>query len=89
MTSISIEHPYGIPKIELVDKGRKISFQRDCLEEVTIMRKVNDGEWETLAERIRSPYVDEDGFTKGTKLSYAIELEPDGRKKLYKLEVRL
>lgn len=88
MTSVSTEHPYGLPYIELTGKGRKISFRKDCLEDVAILRKVNEGEWEKLVKNTRSPYVDEESFPTGTKLSYVIELN-SGSNRRYEVEARL
>ncbi|WP_114780600.1 hypothetical protein [Botryobacter ruber] len=89
MTNVSTDHPAGIPYIELTDEGRKISFRKDCLGELKILRKVNESDWETLIQRTNPPYVDQEAFPRGTKLTYAIELELHNEKKEYELEVRL
>lgn len=89
MTDVSTDHPYGIPYIELVEQGRKISFQRDCLGEVKIYRKVNEEDWNLLIQQTRTPYVDTEEFPSGTKISYKIELEQNHEKHQYTLEVRL
>ena len=89
MTDVSTNHPSGLPYIELLEEGRKISFRRDCFGEIRIQRKVNEGEWEVLAERIRSPFVDAEPFPAGTKISYAVELELSKKVHKYKLDVRL
>lgn len=89
MTNVSTELPYGIPYIELTDRGRRISFQKDCLEDVSIIRKVNEGEWEKLSTHIRSPYINEEAFPEGTKLSYNIDLTPANSNRRYQLEARL
>jgi hypothetical protein len=74
MTQISTEHPQHIPYIELTEQGRKISFRKECLEEIEIRRKVNENDWSPLAKNIRTPYIDEEDFPSGTKLSYAIRI---------------
>lgn len=89
MTNVSTNHPYGIPYLELIEKGRKISFQKDCFIDIKILRKVNDGEWHTLVEQVKSPFIDADAFSSGTGLSYSIELVLNGEKKQYELEARL
>lgn len=89
MTNVSTEHPGGIPYIELTEQGRKISFRRDCFGEIKIERKVNDGEWKLLIERIRSPFVDEEDFPPGTRIAYSVELEQNDQKKQYEFDVRL
>ncbi|ARS38136.1 hypothetical protein CA264_21570 (plasmid) [Pontibacter actiniarum] len=89
MTNVSTSHPSNIPYLELVKEGRKISFRRDCFGEIIVRRKVNDGDWETLIERTRSPFVDTDPFPPGTTLTYSVELELDNEKKQYELDARL
>ena len=32
----------------LVREGRKLYFEKECLESVTIHRRINDGPWEVL-----------------------------------------
>ncbi|PRY13799.1 hypothetical protein CLV24_105169 [Pontibacter ummariensis] len=85
MTDVSTDHPGNIPYVELLEEGRKISFRRDFFGEIRIQRKVNDGEWKVLAERVRSPYVDAEDFPPGTRLSYAVGLELDNEKHSYEL----
>lgn len=89
MTDVSTDHPYGLPYIELNEKGRQISFRKDCLGEVKIYRKVNDGEWDMLIQRTRTPFTDTEAFPNGTRLGYTIELEQSGEKKQYNLEALL
>ena len=89
MTDVSTDHPSGIPYIELVEQGRKISFRRDCLGEVKIYRKINDEDWKLLIQQVRTPYVDAEDFPSGTTISYAIELDQENKKNKYNLEVRL
>lgn len=89
MTNVKTGHPGDLPYIELTEKGRQISFRRDCFGEIKIYRQINDGEPELLIERIRTPYVDSDNFPEGTKLSYTIELEQKEGTKQYTLEARL
>ena len=89
MTDVSTNHPSGLPYIELLVEGRKISFRRDCFGEISIHRKVNEGEWEVLAQRVRSPFVDKDPFPSGTEIAYSVELELDDKTHQYQLDVRL
>lgn len=89
MTNVSTDHPNHIPYIELTEEGRKISFRRDCFGEIEILRKVNDQNWELLVKEVRTPYIDEEKFPPGTKLTYSIRLEEDKKKKKFSLDVRL
>ncbi|WP_247236788.1 hypothetical protein [Telluribacter sp. SYSU D00476] len=89
MTEVSTDHPSGLPYIELTEQGRKISFRKECLGDVKIFRKVNDGEEELLVQGIRTPYTDADSFPEGSKLTYTIELDQDRQKHQYHLEARL
>ncbi len=89
MTNITTDHPYGIPYVELTDNGRKISFERDCLADVKILRRINDGDWVILMDRARSPYTDTEKFPTGTHLSYSVELEINGKHQKYELEAML
>ena len=89
MTNVKTGHPSHLPYIELTDKGRKISFRRDCLEEIEIQRKVNEQDWKLLVKNIRTPYTDEESFPDGTKLSYSIKLTENGEEKEYILDARL
>lgn len=89
MTDSSTNHPSHIPYIELTDQGRKISFRKDCLDEVEIYRKVDENEQELLVKNIRTPYIDQEEFPAGTHLSYAIRLTSAGDEKPYELDVRL
>ena len=89
MTDVSTDHPNHIPNIELIEEGRKISFRKDCFGEIKIYRKVNNGEIILLIQQARTPYVDTDDFSKGTKLSYTIELEQEGQIHKYNLDAWL
>lgn len=89
MTNSSTKHPQHIPYIELTDEGRKISFRKDCLDEVEIYRKVDENERELLIKNIRTPYIDQEEFPAGTQLSYSIRLVSSGEEKPYELDVRL
>lgn len=89
MTNTSTNHPQHIPYIELTEEGRKISFRKDCLDEVEIYRKVNENDWELLIKDIRTPYTDQEEFPAGTLLSYSIRLGSAGEEKPYELDVRL
>ncbi|WP_266205911.1 hypothetical protein [Pontibacter kalidii] len=89
MTDVSTEHPDRLPAVELLEQGRSISFNKDCLGDVRVRRSVNNGPWDTLTEQARSPYVDQDYFPAGTHLLYEVELEQNNERKKYELEVSL
>ena len=57
-------------KVLLVPEGRKLYFSKDCLEAVTIQRKVNDGEWEIITKNTRTPYIDGEQFNSTVVLTY-------------------
>lgn len=89
MTDVSTTHPNRYPYIELVSDGRKIDFKKDCLEEVDIFRKVEDGDWQLLIKNARTPYVDTGKFSKGTKLAYRVQLGTGKEREEYQLKVFL
>ncbi|MEX2336811.1 MAG: hypothetical protein WD555_06035 [Fulvivirga sp.] len=89
MTDINTGHPENLPYIELREGKRKISFRRDCFGKIEILRKVNDGDWKLLIRKVRTPYVDEERFPAGTKLSYEIKLEENEETKQFNFNVRL
>lgn len=89
MTKINTDHPNHIPYIELTEKGRKISFHRDCFGEIEIWRRVNEQDWELLIQKIRTPYVDQEKFPPRTRLTYSIRLEENEEKKQFNLDVQL
>ena len=89
MTDVRTDHPDNLPYIELSEEGRRISFRKECLGDVKIYRQLNDGEAELLIQDTRTPYVDTDEFPQGSRLSYTIELDQNGRKHEYQLEARL
>lgn len=66
---LSLRKDHGL-NVLLVPQGRKLYFDKECLEEVTIQRKVNDGEWAVLAKNIRTPYIDGERFTSSVVLKY-------------------
>lgn len=68
---------------------RKIYFRRDCFGAIEISRRVNDGGWKLLIQKVRTPYVDEEKFPPGTKLSYSIRLEENEEKKQFSPDVQL
>ena len=59
----------------LVPEGRKLYFDKKCLEAVTIQRKANDGEWEVLAKNTRTPYVDSEKFNLPIVLTYKVHFK--------------
>ena len=89
MTDVSTDHPENIPYIELSDKGREISFRRDCFGTLKIYRKVNEGEEELLIQKARTPYIDKEAFPSGTSLTYTIELEQDNEVQKYTLKANV
>ncbi|GAB3168923.1 hypothetical protein [Telluribacter humicola] len=89
MTEVSTNHPNGLPYIELTDQGCKLSFRKECLGNIKIYRKVDDGEEELLVQGIQTPYTDEANFPAGSTLTYIIELDHDQQKYQYTLEARL
>lgn len=66
-------------KVLLVPEGRKLYFDRECLDAVTIHRKVNDGEWEIVSKNTRAPYIDEEQFDSPVVLAYKAVFEKQDR----------
>ncbi len=76
--SISAREDHSL-KVLLIPEGRKLYFQKECLEAVTIQRKVNDGYWEVISKNTRTPYVDGDQFKVPVTLAYKAIYEKQGR----------
>ena len=65
----------GSLKVLLIPKGRKLYFDKECLETVTIHRKVNDGEWEIVSKNTQTPYIDRERFDLSVVLAYKAVFE--------------
>lgn len=55
-------------------KARKIEFRKPCLDSLTILRKINDGNWQILAKDVRLPFIDDETFEDPVHLEYHIKL---------------
>lgn len=91
MTQLKDKHPKDIPSVSFSEQGgRKVDFQKDCLGEVTVFRKVNDGAFELLARNERPPYIDEETFGPDTRLTYSVKIKEEGEEeKRYDLPVSI
>lgn len=45
-------------RVIFTDEGRQLHFEKECLESVSVFRKVNDGDWKNIAKGVRTPYTD-------------------------------
>jgi hypothetical protein len=59
-------------KILIVPEGRKVYFEKDCLETVTILRKVGDQAWQVIANEVHAPYIDSEKFELPVLLLYKV-----------------
>lgn len=90
MTQLKDKHPKDIPSVSFSEQGRKVDFQKDCLGEVTVYRKVNDRAFELLARNVRPPYIDEEIFKPDTQLTYSVRIKEEGEEeKRYDMPVNI
>lgn len=61
--------------IELIPEGRKIYFEKECLEPVSVLRKVNAGNWEVIAKQVRTPHFDTAKIKGPSTLEYKLVFE--------------
>ncbi|MBT1701801.1 hypothetical protein [Chryseosolibacter indicus] len=66
-------------EIELIGEDRKLFFKKECLEYVTIYRKVNDDNWLQIVKNARAPFVDSETFIKPVHIEYKVVFEDDNR----------
>lgn len=59
-------------RVHILPEGREISFRKECLEPVTISRKINDQAWKEVAKNVRTPFVDSDKFQTPVTLHYKV-----------------
>lgn len=95
MTEIKNNVPHqdqsGLPSITLTHQNfREIAFSKQCLEDVTILRKIDDEPWQVIARSTRFPYTDSDMFDRPVRLKYHLKsVLPDGATDDYYLEASL
>ena len=72
MTDISVQRPISEHQLRVsLEAGeRKLYFEKECLEDVTIYRRVDDGNWDVLATHARAPVIDKEPFPQTAKLPY-------------------
>ena len=68
---LSVKKPHEL-RVILTDKGRQLHFQRECLESVSVLRKVNDGEWKDIAKGVKTPYTDPLQINSPAKIEYKL-----------------
>ena len=66
-------------KVLMIPQGRKLYFNKECLEPVTIQRKVNEGKWEMISKNSRTPYIDDEPFDSPVVLAYKAVFEKQDR----------
>ena len=87
--TLQIKGKHGFKALP-VQEGIKLYFEKECLEDVTIIRRVNEGEWQVLAEGARTPYIDTERFNKPVKLLYkAVFKNEEYYEKLVEVNVQL
>ena len=73
-------------KVLIVPEGRKLYFIKECLDAVTIHRKVDDGEWTIISKNTRTPYIDDEQFNPPVVLAYKAIFE---KQRLYENIVKV
>lgn len=62
-------------KVVVTNQGRKVYFEKDCLERVTVLRRINGGEWKEIAKDIRTPFVDTDVIANPADIEYGVSFK--------------
>lgn len=57
-------------KVALEEGRRRLYFEKECLEDVAIYRRVDAGDWRVLATHARAPIVDDESFDNPVRLGY-------------------
>lgn len=68
---LSVNNPHEL-RVLLTSEGRQLYFQKECLEPVSVFRKVNDDKWENIAKGIRPPYTDLLEINSPAKIEYKL-----------------
>lgn len=63
--------------ISILEQGRRIEFEKKCLTNIKIFRKINNQDWLNIAEQVFSPYVDTEKIKGPAIISYFIILIDD------------
>jgi len=66
----------------------RLFFDKLCRQEVRIERSTDGGDWQKIAEGVRSPYTDESDLEDAAHIRYRI-LVGDPQQQSYELSVRL
>lgn len=68
---LSVNNPHEL-RVFLTGEGRQLYFQKECLEPVSVFRKVNDDYWENIAKGVRPPYTDSKEINSPAKIEYKL-----------------
>ena len=95
MTQVRNNAPHqnqrDLPSITLTPENfREVKFSKPCLDDLTTLRKVDDGSWQVIARNTRFPYTDSDQFDHPVHLEYHIKsVHSDGTTDDYYLKASL
>jgi hypothetical protein len=68
---LPVNNEHGF-EILVTSGGRKLIFKKECLENVTILRKIDEGKWQAIAQNARTPYTDSDVISPSAHIEYKI-----------------
>lgn len=71
---LSIKKPHHL-QLRLTDLGAELYFEKECLESVNVLRRVDDGEWKQIAKGVRTPYNDPLNTSSPATIEYKLNFE--------------
>lgn len=57
------------------EEWKKMFFSKECVEKITILRRIHKGEWQTIGKDVRAPFLDSDQISTPAEISYKILFE--------------
>ena len=65
-------------KVLLTEEGRKIYFAKECLDEVTVLRRINEEPWKEISRDVRTPFFDTDKISTPAYVEYKLLFKTKG-----------
>jgi hypothetical protein len=59
-------------KVPLTDEGRQVYFEKDCMDEVTVLRRINSGRWTEIGKDVRTPFFDPEKIPEPAEIEYKV-----------------
>lgn len=56
----------------VTNEGRKVYFDKDCFDRVTVLRRINGGKWSEIGKDVRTPFVDTDVVASPADIEYKV-----------------